>query len=133
MVVYDTYAWVEYFLGSNRGFRVKELLKEGGHTPSVVLAELARKYIREGVDRDTARDRMLFISAKTEIVDISPEIALRAAEIYFELQHLAKEGSKRTPSLVDAIIYATALMLKVDLITGDSLFKDLPHVIYIGD
>jgi predicted nucleic acid-binding protein len=133
LVVYDTYAWIEYFLGSSKGFRVKELLNEGGHTPSVVLAELARKYIREGVDRDTVRDRMLFISAKTEIVDISPEIALRAAETYFELQLLAGESGKRTPSLADAIIYATALMLDVDLVTGDSLFKGLPHIIYIGD
>lgn len=99
----------------------------------MVLAELARKCIREGADRSTVRDRLLFISAKTEVVDVSPEIALRAAEVYFELQNLARESNKRTPSLADAIIYATALMLNADLVTGDSLFKDLPHVIYIGD
>ena len=39
----------------------------------------------------------------------------------------------RTPSLVDAIVYATARIVGEDLVTGDKLFKDLPLVAYIGD
>ena len=47
MVVLDTYAWVEYFRGSERGLVVKEFLEKGEVvTPSITLAELARKYKR---------------------------------------------------------------------------------------
>jgi len=49
MVVYDTYAWIEYFLGSSKGVKVKELLKKGGYTPSIVLAEISRKYLRRAI------------------------------------------------------------------------------------
>ena len=48
--MYDTYAWVEYFLGTDKGLKVRALLREkGGYTPSIVLAEVSRKYLREGV------------------------------------------------------------------------------------
>ena len=46
MVVYDSYAWIEYFRGSEKGLKVKELLRHKGYTPSIVLAEIARKYLR---------------------------------------------------------------------------------------
>ena len=62
MVVYDTYAWVEYFRGTKRGLLVRQLLREGGYTPSIVLAEIARKYIREGVSLDEVMKRLLFLS-----------------------------------------------------------------------
>jgi predicted nucleic acid-binding protein len=134
MVVYDTYAWVEYFLGTSKGLKVRELLREeGGHTPSIVLAEISRKYLREGVSAEIVRKRLLFIEAMTEIVDITVEIALKAGEVYPELLQHSKKVRARAPSLADAIVYSTALLLGEDLVTGDKLFERLPHVFYIGD
>ncbi|RLE57048.1 MAG: type II toxin-antitoxin system VapC family toxin, partial [Thermoprotei archaeon] len=40
-MILDTYAWVEYFLGSPKGRVVKDLLEKGAYTPDVVLAEIA--------------------------------------------------------------------------------------------
>jgi predicted nucleic acid-binding protein len=134
MVVYDTYAWVEYFLGTSKGLKVRELLREeGGHTPSIVLAEISRKYLREGVSAEIVRKRLLFIEAMTEIVDVTVEIALKAGEVYLELLQHSKKVRARAPSLADAIVYSTALLLGEDLVTGDKLFEKLPHVFYIGD
>jgi len=134
MVVYDTYAWIEYFLGSGKGLKVKALLqKEGGYTPSVVLAEVSRKYLREGFSPEIVRKRLLFIEAMTEIVDITVDIALKAGETYLELLQHSSRVKWRTPSLADAIVYSTALLLDTDLVTGDKLFKNLPRVLYIGD
>mgnify|MGYP000163601119 CR=1 FL=1 len=133
MVVYDTYAWIEYFIGSDKGLRVRELLKEGGHTPSIVLAEISRKYLREGISPEIVRKRLLFIEAKTEIAQITVEIALKAGEVYHELLQLSRGIEGRKPSLADAIVYSTSLLLNTDLVTGDKLFRDLPHVLYIGD
>ena len=133
MVVYDTYAWIEYFRGSEKGMVVKEKLREGGYTPSIVLAELSRKYLCEGVGIDEIRSRLLFIEVKTKIVHVDLEIALESAKTYMELYRIAKENKLRTPSLADAIVYTIAVMLNEELITGDRLFKNLPLVIYIGD
>jgi predicted nucleic acid-binding protein len=134
MVVYDTYAWVEYFLGTDKGLKVRALLRKGGgYTPSIVLAEISRKYLREGVSPEIVGKRLLFIEAMTEIVDITVEIALKAGETYLELLQHSKKVKGRTPSLADAIVYSTALLLGEDLVTGDRLFRNLPHVLYIGD
>jgi len=133
MVVYDTYAWVEYFRGSEKGAIVKELLKRGGITPSIVLAELARKYKREGFEEVEILRRLNFVRSVTEIAEIDIKVALKASEVYFELYKLSREKRVRTPSLADAIIYAVALLKGEELVTGDKLFKGLRYVIYIGD
>jgi predicted nucleic acid-binding protein len=132
--VYDTYAWVEYFLGTDKGLEARALLREGGgYTPSIVLAEVSRKYLREGVSPEIVGKRLLFIEAMTEIVDITVGLALKAGETYLELLQHSKRVKGRTPSLADAIVYSTALLLGEDLVTGDRLFRNLPHVLYIGD
>jgi predicted nucleic acid-binding protein len=132
--VYDTYAWVEYFRGSEKGAIVKKLLdSQGGYTPSIVLAELARKYRREGFSVDDILKRLLFIESKTEIIIIDIDISLKASEVYLELLNISKRLKLRTPSLADAIVYSIALLKHDKLVTGDRLFKNFDNVIYIGD
>lgn len=134
MPVYDTYAWVEYFRGSEKGAIVKQLLDtRGGYTPSIVLAEIARKYRREGFDTNDILKRLLFIESKTEIVSIDVEVSLKASEAYLELLELSKKRKLRTPSLADAIVYSIAMLKQDKLVTGDKLFRNIENVIYIGD
>jgi len=62
LIVLDSYAWIEYFLGSVSGRIVKEYLEsEEVCTPSIVLVEVARKYLREGINEDDVFRRLLFI------------------------------------------------------------------------
>ena len=134
MPVYDTYAWIEYFRGSEKGAIVKRLLEsQEGYTPSIVLAEAARKYRREGFSEDDILKRLLFIAGKTEVVTIDIEISLKASEIYLELLELSKKLRLRTPSLADAIVYSIAMLKQDRLVTGDKLFRNIENVIYIGD
>ncbi len=134
MPVYDTYAWIEYFRGSEKGAVVKRLLEsQGGYTPSIVLAEVARKYRREGFNKDDILKRLLFIVGKTEVVTIDIEISLKASEIYLELLELSKKLRLRTPSLADAIVYSIGMLKQDKLVTGDKLFRNMENVIYIGD
>jgi len=65
-IVVDTYAWVELFIGSKKGLIVKENLgsAEEVYTPDIVLAELARKYRREGVEASEVEERLSKISVK---------------------------------------------------------------------
>ena len=134
MPVYDTYAWIEYFRGSDKGAVVKRLLESHeGYTPSIVLAEVARKYRREGFNEDDILKRLLFIVGKTEVVTINIEISLKASETYLELLELSKKLRLRTPSLADAIVYSIGMLKQDKLVTGDKLFRNMENIIYIGD
>ena len=46
MIVFDSYAWLEYFSGSSKGNVVKGIIGSSEEilTPSICLAEIKRKY-----------------------------------------------------------------------------------------
>ncbi len=134
-LVLDTYAWIEYFTGSSKGLRVKELLleAEAAYTPSIVLAELARKYLREGVDEDVVRDRLHRVARLSEVVPIDVSVSLEAGKAYMELREHARKLGLGKPSLNDAIVLATARIKGARVVTGDEHFKGLPETIWLGD
>jgi len=130
----DSYAWIEYFLGSAEGLRVKTFLKgEQVVTPTIVLAEIARKYIREGFSEGEVRKRLFFIASKSLLTEISIELAIETGQAYIHLLKKAKKENLDTPSLADAIILAEARMQNLSIVTGDTHFKGLKEVEYIGD
>ena len=56
--------------GSDKGLIDRDLLLDGGVTPSIVLAEIARKYLKEGVPIEDTRRRLLFVEGKTLVKHI---------------------------------------------------------------
>ncbi len=135
-IVVDTYAWIEYFRGTKKGEIVKNYLltAEKIYTPSIVLAEIARKYIREKIPEDTVRQRLKAIVEISTLVDIDVQLALDVAKIYLELtEHARNLGLKQKPSLNDAIILAATRKLNAKVITGDQHFKNLEETIWIGE
>lgn len=122
--VLDTYAWVEYFIGSKKGRRVEDCL-EDSVTPSIVLAELANKYSREGrqfLERDLA-----FIESKSVIQELTRDIAVEAGKI-----HAKKRETVKDWGFVDSIILATARSLNAKVVTGDKHFKSEKNVVFLG-
>ncbi|RLE74821.1 MAG: type II toxin-antitoxin system VapC family toxin [Thermoprotei archaeon] len=135
-VVVDSYAWVEYFGGTRAGERVKELLAESErvYTPSIVLAEVARKYIREGLGVEAARQRVDIVCELSTVVGISPEVAVEAGRAYLELlEHARRLKLKARPGLADAIVLATARVVGAKVLTGDEHFKGLKETIWVGE
>ena len=49
-----------------------------------------------------------------------------------ELSEKAKTERLGGPSLFDAIVLATARLLKAKVLTGDEHFKELPETLWIG-
>ena len=90
--VIDTYAWIEIFIGSKSGEKAKETLQkaEETYTPDVVIAEIARKYLREGMTEQTIRERLTTIEETSEIIPIDKNIAFESAKCYLELMEKAK-------------------------------------------
>lgn len=134
-VVVDTHAWIEYFRGTAKGEAVKKHLLSARniYTPSIVLAEIARKYLREGLARDAVGERLRLITNISTIIPIDAELALEAGEAYLELlKHSRKLKLKQKPSLNDAIVLATARRVGAKVITGDQHFKNLRETLWIG-
>jgi predicted nucleic acid-binding protein len=134
-IVVDSYAWVELFIGSDKGRVVKKRLGEADEvcTPDIVLAELARKYRKENVDANIIAERLSRVAELSRIVPIDKSIAVKAAELDLELGRTAAGANYRAPSFSDAVVLAVAKALDANLITADEHFRDRPEVIWVGD
>jgi len=133
-IVVDAYAWVELFLGSEKGRKVKEILEDADevYTPDTVLAEIARKYVKEGAEEKTVDARLETITAASNIAQIDTKIALEAARCYMQLVTDAKKAKLKAPSLFDAIVLATGILLESKILTGDEHFRNLSETLWIG-
>ena len=122
--VIDTFAWIEYFIGSKKGETVKTFI-EGNKaiTPTIVIAELSAKYSNEGKDFS---NKLKFIKFNTKLASLNEEIAAFAGKI-----KTGQRKRKKDFGLADAIIYATAITLHAKVITGDPHFKDIKEAILI--
>ena len=122
----DTYAWIEYFLGSSEGIKVKEILEKGNVNTSIIsIAELSDKYYRENIS-EVLEDRYSFIINTVKILPISLDIAKNIGIRKIELR-------KKSPkaSIADAIIYETSLQHNLIIVTGDPYFKELDNVLFL--
>jgi predicted nucleic acid-binding protein len=116
--VLDTFAWVEYFRGSSLAKKVESILQSGKcFTPSVVIAELKTKFLRENLDFTQAFN---FIEFKTTIIPLDKRIALIAGKINFERKKINHHWS-----LSDSVVLATARKINAKVVTGDEDFSDL--------
>jgi predicted nucleic acid-binding protein len=130
--VIDSYAWIEHFIGSTKGRKVDEFLEnaEEVFTPDTVLAEIARKYMREGVDSKTVQQRLDEISEASTIISLDAKLAATAAKSYLEIEANAKKSKLNCPSLFDAIVLAVGRTMMGKILTGDQHFKNLPETIW---
>ncbi len=122
MHLIDTSAWIEWLMASPTGKAVasKIPVRDEWLVPTIVQLELAKWLTRElGEDKT---DQVVAFTQKCAVAPLDTKIALAAAEVC------------RTHKLAtaDAIIYATALEHKADLVTCDAHFDGLPGVTFIS-
>ncbi|MBI3051680.1 PIN domain-containing protein [Candidatus Woesearchaeota archaeon] len=123
MIVIDTSAWIEYFLGSLRGRQVQGLMvvEKRLATPAIVLVELACKFFRDGVDFTT---HVEYIRKNSEILGLDDVDILSIARNYAKM----KVASGNKSSLSDAIIFTAAESYGAVVVTCDSDFQGLAGV-----
>jgi predicted nucleic acid-binding protein len=129
--VIDTYAWVEYLIGSKVGKEAKVFIERGDSwTPSVVLAELVKWYLREvEAGRRTNKemnDQLELMTTSSPIIPLDSVLAREAGELDFVM----KKRVKGWP-LADSIIYASARARGAKLVSGDPHFKGLADVEFL--
>lgn len=121
MRLVDTSAWVEWLIGSTLGAAVAEELppRSDWLVPTMVQLELAKWLARE-VGEDEA-DRVIAFTQTCVIADLDTATALSAAELC----------ARHRLATADAVIYATALAHRAEVLTCDRHFERLPHVRFV--
>jgi len=126
--IVDSYAWLEYFMGTIAGEKAKKIIdssEEEKLTPTICMAEIYAKVLRvDGVER--AELQRAFIKLRSAVVPLTEEIAVEAAKIDVEMK-------KTVPGwgLADSIVLGTAKGKKAKVLTGDEHFLDMPETAFI--
>ena len=114
----DSFAWIEYFMGTKKGEEVKEVVESDVqlYTSPIVIAEIYSKSLRTD---GRAEERRNFIVKRCAIILIDEEIAVEAAKIHAEAKKTMEDFG-----LADAFVLASARHKNVKVLTGDPHFKD---------
>ncbi len=121
--VVDSSGWLHYFMNGALAEPYSKILV--GRlprivTPTVVLYEVYRR-VKQKLGDDVASSCAAEME-KTQVFGLSSDIAYRAADLSIEYKL----------ATADALVYASAVSLRMKLITSDSDFKNLPNVEYIS-
>ncbi len=132
-IVVDSYAWIEIFSGTEKGRAASKVIDDAEelYTPDIVLAEIARKYLREGIDKRIIEQRVDSIIEASHVIPIDRNVALECASAFLELRQEAKNKSLSEPSLFDAIILGVARSVLGKVLTGDPHFRDFKETVWL--
>lgn len=119
----DTWAWIEYFRGTNETARsIIEDSEEKLLTSTITLTEIIRKYNKyppKSID-----EKIQYIDEISNVIPVTKDIALAAGHL---------RNSTFQGGTADAIILATARKFQAIVVTGDQHFRDLEDARYIGE
>jgi len=116
--VMDSFAWIEYFRGSDKGTEVKKLVEATDSetiTNIVNLSEIISVIKRGGRDHKEAFEHIL---AHSKIFPLDIDFAREAGELHADTKKLIKDFG-----LADAFVLLTARRLGAKILTGDPHFK----------
>ena len=125
--VVDSYAWIEYFMGTRMGETVKSLIEnsEEKFTPTICLAEVYGKTLKVE-SQELAKKQRAYIKEKSALVFLDETIAVESARLNVKMRKEIDGWG-----LADSIVYATATIKKAEVVTGDEHFKKLENVFFI--
>lgn len=125
-ILFDTYAWIEYFRGTNEGKRVKQYIEADTEilTPAIVVAELSDKFRRVGKGNVWEQHRRMVVKLRSRIIGLLEPAANAAGKI----KHQQREQFPDFP-LADGVILALARQAGVKVLTGDDHLRHLPQAI----
>jgi predicted nucleic acid-binding protein len=126
--VIDSFAWLEYFMGTPRGEAAKEIVDsrtDEKFTPTICIAEVYAKSLKsEG--EPMAETRRNFMRDRSAVAPLDEEKAVEAAKI-----DVARKKEVRGWGLADSVVLATARELDARVVTGDAHFDGLQDVMMI--
>ena len=123
--VIDSYAWLEYCMGTEKGEKAKAIIDSPEHeklTPSICIAEIYAKALKlEG--EEGAEERRAFMKASSAFIPLNESIAVQAAKLDVSMKKNVDGWG-----LADSIVLATAKFTRSKVLTGDRHFQRLEDV-----
>ena len=125
--VIDSYAWIAYFMGTEAGEKAKPIIESSEEkiTPTICLAEVYAKTLKVESD-ELAEKQRAFIKEKSALALLDEPIAVESAKVQTKMKKEIEGWG-----MADSIVYATALLKKAEVVTGDEHFKKLKNVLFI--
>ena len=126
MHIVDTYAWLEYFIGSKKGEKAAVIIDDPNEpliTLECCLAELRGWTLREEQD---FTELYAIVKGNSEIASVLTRLWIRAAEIKHEVR-------KTVPGfgLIDSLILAVQEEEHCKVLTGDPHFEGMRDVVFL--
>ena len=133
-LIVDSYAWIEFLSAGKHGPAVRTHLESSELmlTPDIVLAEVARKYGREGMESRQVEGHLRSITALSDVVGVSVAVALQTPVADRDLRSRARSRKLGPPSFADVLILSVARESQGRVLTADRHFEGLPEVEWIG-
>ena len=125
--VIDSYAWIEYFLGSSSGMKVKECIENSDNeiiTNSLNLAEISSYCARNNLD-DKEIIKIVFSNSK--IFHFKEDFSIEAGILHAEIRKKIKDFG-----LTDSFVLLTARKINAKIITGDEHFRNFRETVMIN-
>jgi len=123
-IVFDTYAWIEYFNATKKGVVVKGYLEEDEViTPAIVLLELSYRADKEGWNFN---QYLSFIKTNSKVMGINEKFILTFGKLYNEMKKQV-----RYISLADIVVINTAILYDAKILTGDKHFGKIDRSIIL--
>lgn len=120
MILIDSSGWIEYCSGGMLASRFAKYIEEPTNiiVPTIIFYEVYKKIKAE--QGESAAISIAATMQQGKGIPLTDELAMIAADY----------GLQYKLAMADAIIYATAMLEHVNLITSDKDLKDLPGVVY---
>ena len=105
----DSYSWIEFFHGTEKGEKVKEIIEEKECSTSIVsVSEITEWCLKNSIEPDSF---MSIIKEYSNIMNLNDEIVIFAGKINFE-------NKKKIPNWG---------MIDLKVLTGDKHFSGLKN------
>ena len=122
-VLVDSYAWIEYFKGSESGLFVKKVLEDVSETVIVSAINIGEVYswVLKYYDVDVAEEMRKTMKTRAFVCDVTEPTMIEAAMM----------KNSNGWELDSSIIYVTAKNEGASILTDDLNFKDLKEATLI--
>ena len=116
MKLFDTWAWIAYFKGGTRGAKARAILEnEEVCTSLISLAEISKWAAENGSDFGPF---LKDIKQGSILLPLEEGTLIGSGQKYLELRK-----KKKTIGMIDTIIYTTACIHGLKVVTGDPILR----------
>jgi len=127
LYIIDSYAWIEYFIGSKKGNVLKKLFLDEKNTfvtAECCFAEIIGWSLKNNQDFDKL---FRIIRANSHIISLTEHNWIDAGKERFEQRKTRKDFG-----LIDSIILVKQKEFSCKLVTGDRHFKGMKDIVFLG-